>query len=118
MRLEAIAFDVAQVAYAVELHEYQIPDFDVASTFAAEFAVGVTLIGGCGAHVVVNFAAWAARAGIAHGPEVFFETGDGGYAIFRRADAYPKIQGLLVDAQDLSGRDLRAAKHSKIELID
>src|SRR6266481_1369764 len=70
MRLEAIALDVAQVADAIELHEHQVPDFDVAAAFAAEFAVGVTLIRGCGAHVVVNFAAWAARAGIAHGPEV------------------------------------------------
>src|SRR5882672_7480284 len=60
MRLEAIALDIAQVAYAVELHEHQVPDFDVAAALAAEFAVGVTLIGSGGAHVVVNFAARAA----------------------------------------------------------
>src|ERR1700682_5368078 len=60
MRLETIAFDVAEIAYAVELHEDEIPDFDVAAAFAAEFAVGVALVGRGGAHVVVKFAAGGA----------------------------------------------------------
>src|SRR5882762_11247318 len=49
MRFETITLDVAQVADAVELHEHQVPDFHVAAAVAAEFAVGVALIGGCGA---------------------------------------------------------------------
>src|SRR5882762_9049914 len=116
MRLKTIALDIAQVAYAIELHEHEVPDFDIAATFAAEFAVGVALIGGCGAHVVVNFAARAAGAGVAHGPEVFFKAGNRNDAIFWRTDVHPQVQGLFVDTQDFSGSDLRAAKHGEVEL--
>ncbi len=40
---------------AIELHEDQIPDFDVAAAIAGELAIGVALIGGGRAHVVVRF---------------------------------------------------------------
>ena len=102
----------------VELHEDEVPDFDVAAAIAAEFAVGVALIGRGGAHVVVNFAAWAAGAGVAHGPEILFEAGDGNYAIARRPDLHPQVEGFFVDAENFSGRNLGAAKHSERQLID
>ena len=86
---------------AIELHEDEIPDFDVAAAFAAEFAIGVALIGRRGAHVVVNFAARAAGAGVAHGPEIFFQAGDGNYAIARRADVHPQIRALLRRCREL-----------------
>ena len=77
---------------AIELHEDQIPDFDVAAAFAAERAVGVALLGGRRAHVVVNFAARAAGAGVAHGPEVFLQAGNRDHALARRADVRPQTQ--------------------------
>src|SRR6267378_7520221 len=117
MRLEAIAFDVAQVADAVELHEHQVPDFDIASTFAAEFAVGVALIGGCGAHVVVNFAAWPAGTSVTHGPEVFHKARDFNNALLRRSHVYPMHAGFVVTAQDFSGCDFCPTEHSEIEFI-
>src|ERR1019366_10446926 len=55
---------------AVELHEHQVPDFDVASAFAAELAVGVACIARGNSHVVMDLAARSAGAGIAHLPEV------------------------------------------------
>src|SRR5271165_3257910 len=55
---------------AIELHEDQIPDFYVAAAIAREFAVSVAFLGGCRLHVVENFAAGAARAGVSHGPEI------------------------------------------------
>ena len=58
----------------VELHEHQIPDLDIASAVAAERAIGVALIGSCRAHVVMDLAAGAAGAGVAHLPEIFLET--------------------------------------------
>ena len=58
---------------AVELHEHQVPDFYVAAAVAAEGAVGVALVGCCRAHVVVDLAAGAAGAGVAHLPEIVFQ---------------------------------------------
>ena len=57
---------------AVELHEDEVPDFDIASAVAGKSAIGVALIGRRRAHVVENLAARAARAGVAHGPEILF----------------------------------------------
>ncbi len=78
------------VDIAIELHEDEIPDFHVAAALAAELAIGVALVGRGGAHVVENFAARAARAGIAHGPEIFFQPGNGNDAIFRSAGFFPE----------------------------
>ena len=78
----------------------------------------MSLIGRGRAHIVMNFAARAAGAGIAHGPEVFLQAGDGNDAVARRAGTHPQVQGLFVGAQDISGRDLRSAEHRKVELIE
>jgi len=66
----------------------------------------------------VNFAARAAGAGVAHGPEVFFEAGNGNDAIFWRTDVHPQVQGLFVDTQDFSGRDFRTAEYGEVESFD
>ena len=88
---------------AIELHENEIPDFDVAAAIAGEFAIGVALIGGGGTHVVVNFAARAAGTGVAHGPEIFLQAGNCDDAIFRRADFDPETRQLHVARQRLPG---------------
>jgi hypothetical protein len=118
MSLEAISFDVAQVADAIELHEDEVPDFDVAAAIAAEFAIGVALVGSGRAHVVVNFAARAARAGIAHGPEIFLQAGNRNHALARRANIDPKLQRLFVRAQNFSRSNFGAAKDGERQLID
>src|SRR5262249_20152137 len=57
---------------AVELHEHQVPDFDITSALAGESAVEVSPLAGIGAEVVMNLRARAAGSGIAHLPEVVF----------------------------------------------
>ena len=66
----------------------------------------------------MNFAARAAGAGIAHGPEIFLQAGDGNHVFTRRADAYPQVARLFVDAEDCSGRDFGAAKHGERQPVD
>src|SRR5262249_3647066 len=70
-------------------------DFDVSPAFASERTVGVTLVAGNCAHVVVKFTAWATGAGIAHLPEVVLhahlEDAIFGYALRR-----PQVVGLAV----------------------
>ena len=61
---------------AVELHEDEVPDFDVAATVTGKFAIRVPFVRSRGAHVVMNLAAWPARAGVTHGPEVVLESCD------------------------------------------
>ena len=53
----------------LELHEDQVPDLHVAGFVLTEWLVfsGLRCFD---AHVIENLGAWAARAGIAHGPEV------------------------------------------------
>ena len=75
---------------AVELHEDEIPDFDVAAAIAGEFAIGVALFGSGGAHVVMDFAARSAGAGIAHGPEVFLQPRNGENAVSGNILRQPK----------------------------
>ena len=81
----------------------KIPDFDVAAAIAGEFAIGVALIGGGGAHVVMNFAARTAGTGIAHRPEIFLEAGNFDDAIFRRADFVQSLRGFVIGRQILPG---------------
>ena len=106
------------VALAIELHEDQIPDFDVAAAVAAECAIGVALIGSRRAHVVMDFAARAARAGIAHGPEVFLQPGNGDDAVARRADVDPQLERLFVGTEHHAGSDFGAAEDGEVELVD
>ncbi len=75
---------------AVELHEDEIPQLDIASAVAAEFAVGVALIGRDHTHVVMNLAARTAGAGVAHLPEIVFQT-ELEDAVFRYALADPQV---------------------------
>src|SRR5437588_11236680 len=58
----------------IELHEHQVPNFDVPTAIAAESAVGVSLVRRDRAHVIVNLAAWPAGTGVANLPEVILGT--------------------------------------------
>ena len=58
---------------AVELHEHQIPDLDIAPAIAAKRAIRVPLIRSNRAHVIVNLAARAAGPGVAHLPEIVLQ---------------------------------------------
>ncbi len=77
---------------AIELHEDEVPDFDVAAAVAGKRAVSrcaiwrSRVVNGCDAHIVENFAAGAAGAGVAHGPEIIFQAGNRKDAVFGRAD--------------------------------
>src|SRR6185437_7778446 len=103
---------------AVKLHEDEIPDFDVAAAIAAELAIWVALVGGGTTHIVVNFAAGATGADIAHGPEIFLEAGDFDHAVFRRANLDPEAGCVMVGWQFPAGPDFGAAEHGEIKLIE
>ncbi len=110
------------LASAVELHEDEVPDFDVAAAVAGEFAIAFAAAGLRGsstarAHVVENFAARAARTGIAHLPEIFLEAGNFDDAIFRRAGLDPERRGVVIGRKFLSA-ELSAAENGEIELIE
>ena len=80
---------------AIKLHEDQIPDLHIAPAIAAELAIRMPLIRRDRAHVVMNFAARPARAGIAHLPEIIFQAHlvD---ALFGDAFPEPKVISLRV----------------------
>ncbi len=75
---------------AIELHEDEIPDFDVAAAVAGKFAVGVALSRRLPGPCRSGFRCTGRRAGVAHGPEIFFEAGNFADAVFRRADFDPE----------------------------
>ena len=77
----------------------------------------MALIGGCGAHVVENFAARTAGTGVAHGPEIFFQAGDGNDAVFWRADFGPEGGGFRVVGERDAG-NFRAAENGEVELFE
>src|SRR5436309_9272772 len=80
----------------IELHEYKIPNFDVASAFARTRATRVAELACTGTEIVVNFGTRSARPGIAHLPEVVLlvEPDD---AIGRDARTFsPKLGGVVI----------------------
>ena len=57
----------------IELHEHQVPDFDVAPAgVAGERLIGASGIGGFRTQIVMDFRAGAAGAGFTHFPKVIF----------------------------------------------
>src|SRR5881398_32581 len=102
---------------AVELHEDEVPDFDVAAAIAREFAIGVALIRGGGAHVVMNFAARATRAGVAHGPEILLQAGNAEDAVSRDFLFEPEAFGFFVYAQRAARSGFRAAKDGDVKFV-
>ena len=87
----AVAF-----ADAVELHEDEVPNLHCRVAGAVDELGTILLrVFGVVAHGVMNFAARAAGACVAHLPEVVLapETQD---ALFRRADLFPERDGLFV----------------------
>ena len=108
--------DVAR-GVAIELHKDKIPDLDVAPAVAAELAIGVTRSGGRRTHVVVNFAARAARAGVTHGPEVLFEPRNGNHARLGRAHVDPVRGGFVVRRQFFLRNDFSAAENREIKFV-
>src|SRR6266567_7016431 len=103
--------------HAVVLHEHEVPDFDVTAAVAREFAVSVERFCSGLAHIVMDFAAGAARTGIAHGPEVFFETGNGKNSVRRNFLRKPMALGFLIDSQGGARRDLGAAEHGEVKFV-
>src|SRR5205085_11891666 len=85
---------------AIELHEDQIPDLDIAAAVAAKGAILVAEVAGGRAHVVVDLRARPARAGIAHGPEVIFHA-HGEDALFGRANFQPEVLRVAI-ARDVA----------------
>src|SRR5690606_27275275 len=86
---------------ALELHEHQVPDFDVA--VAVFFGRTRRAAPDIGAVIVEDFGAWAARAGIGHLPEVVgrvaaaFVVADADDALARHADfGGPDVIGFVV----------------------
>ncbi len=73
---------------AVELHEDEVPQLNIASAVAAKLAIRVALVGRRHAHVVVDLAAGTAGAGVAHLPEIVFQA-ELEDALFRYALAEP-----------------------------
>src|SRR6266851_7350392 len=65
----------------------------------------------------MNFAAGAAGAGIAHGPEVFLQSGNGNDAFRRDVLGEPELARVFVDAERRTGRDLRASENRDVELV-
>src|SRR5262249_34878921 len=89
----------------------------VAAALAGKFAVGVAFFGGGWAHVVENFAAWAARARVTHGPEIVFEAGNRNDAVGRNILREPELLRFFVDAKLFARSDFRSAKNRGVELI-
>ena len=81
------------IGVAVELHEHQVPNLDVPPTVASECAIRVSLIRRRWPHVVMNLAARSARAGVAHLPEIVFQSKFVN-PLFRHALRHPEIAGL------------------------
>ena len=102
---------------AIELHENQVPDFDVAAAIAGKLAVGVSFVRCDGSHVVMNFAARAAGAGVAHGPEIFFQARDGNDALGGNVLAQPQFLRFFVNAQLVAGRYFRAAENRDVQFF-
>ncbi len=103
---------------AIELHENQVPYFDVAAAVAAELTIRVARIRSRGAHVVVDFAARAARTRVSHGPEILLEAGNGNHARFARAHAEPVLGGFFVGRQFFPRSDFCAPEDGEIEFIE
>src|ERR1043166_1321732 len=85
------AFDFAPL----ELHEHQIPKLSDDVGRAVHVCGAVLGVVGIVAHVVMNLAAWAARAGLAHLPEIIFAA-KAQNSLFRRAYLFPKLLGIFV----------------------
>src|SRR5262249_37431915 len=117
MRFEAVAAHVAKIADAIELHENEIPDFDVTAALAGEFAVGVAFFGRSGPHVIKNFTARTARAGIAHRPKIVFEAGNRDDAISGDILREPERFSLFVHAKRFTRRGFRSAKNRCVEFV-
>ena len=83
---------------AVKLHEHQIPNLDIAAAVAREVAIRMSLLRRRRAHVVVNFAARTAGAGVAHLPEVVFQPHLKD-AVLRHALRSPQVIGFGVALQ-------------------
>jgi len=63
----------------------------------------VAFFGCSGAHVVENLAAWAARAGVAHGPEIVFKAGNFKDAIGRNVLREPEIFRFVIGTKFVAG---------------
>ena len=86
---------------AVELHKHQVPDFDeAAARVIGELLVLTARLGGFHAQVVMDFRTGAARAGLAHLPEVvlFVEPEDAAFG--DAGHLLPQLFGLVVLAED------------------
>ena len=76
---------------AVKLHEHQIPNLNVAPAVTAKITVFVTFVRCDWPHVVMDFAAWTARTGVAHGPKIVLRP-----KFVNSMFLYPYVHPLLV----------------------
>src|SRR6267378_4547127 len=101
---------------AVELHEHEIPDFDVAAAVAGELAIDVSVVRRFRPHVVMDFAARPTRTRVAHGPEIIFEAGNREDALFRNILFAPEAACFFIYSERFARRNFRAAKHRYVQL--
>jgi hypothetical protein len=59
---------------SIELHEDEVPDFDITATFARKLTICVPLLAGRCALVIVEFGTRSAWARLAHRPEIVLLT--------------------------------------------
>ncbi len=77
----------------------------------------MAFFGGYGAHVVEDFAAGAAGAGVAHGPEIVFQAGDGDDAVGWNILVEPNLPGVFINAKDCAWSHLRATENGDIQFV-
>src|SRR2546430_13849715 len=65
----------------------------------------------------MNLAAGTAGAGVTHGPEVFFQTGNGVDAFLWHAFGQPTLTGRDIKLPGVPGGNVRAAKNRFVELL-
>src|SRR3974390_1687575 len=90
-----MAFIASLVAIAVELHEDEVPDLDVAGFVFSEAKIDAGSLGGFDSHVVKDLGARAAGARFAHLPEVVLDAvlAD---ALLGNTNRDPVLLGLVV----------------------
>jgi hypothetical protein len=101
---------------AVVLHEDQVPDFDeTAAGVAGKDFVLMARLGRAGTHVVVNFGARAAGAGVAHLPEIVLLVQAEDAFLRHARDLLPEALGFVVLAEN---RDVEAILGQAVVLGD
>ena len=97
--------DAGAAGLLLVLHEDEIPDLDEA--VAVGFGRAGRAAGNVVAVVVEDFRARAARAGVAHGPEIVRRRDADDAPVRQAGDLLPQVEGLVVVGIDGDGQPLR-----------